>query len=79
MVALVTTGLSCGQVDLDCCSTYRGRLATTRVLFWLKRKAEDHKAGFLWPLRYADAIYSAVMDNFRGRLRTTGRLWWLLG
>ena len=41
-VALVTTGLSCGQADLECCSTYRGRLETTRVLFWLKRKAEDH-------------------------------------
>ena len=41
-VALVTTGPSCGQADLECCSTNRGRLETTRVLFWLKRKAEDH-------------------------------------
>ena len=27
-------GLSCGQADLECCSSYRGRLETTRVLMW---------------------------------------------
>ena len=26
-----TTGLSCGQADLECCSSYRGRLETTVV------------------------------------------------
>ena len=34
-VALATTGLSCGQADLECCSSYRGRLETTSVLLWL--------------------------------------------
>ena len=78
-MALATTGLSCGQADLECCSSYRARLETNRVLLWLKRKAEDHLAGFLWPLGYADATYSAMMDDFRGRLRPTRRLWRLLG
>ena len=33
-VALATTGLSSGQADIECCSSYRGRLETTRVLLW---------------------------------------------
>ena len=78
-MALATTGLSCGQADLECHRSYMGRLDTTRVLLWLERKAEDHLASFLWPLGYANTTYSAVMDDFRGRLRHTRRLWCLLG
>ena len=36
-------------------------------------------ASFLWPMGYADATYSAVMDDFSGTLRPTRRLRWLLG
>ena len=73
-MALATTGLSCGQADIECCSSYRGRLETTMVLSWQRTT----NLAFLWPLGYADATYSAVMDDFRGRLRPTRRLWWLL-
>ena len=30
-MALATTGLSCGQAEIECCSSYRGRLETTVV------------------------------------------------
>ena len=34
-VALVATRLSCGQEE--CCGSYKGRLKTARVLWWLQR------------------------------------------
>ena len=38
--ALVATGLSCGQAE--CSGSYRGRLKTTRALWWLQMYVKDH-------------------------------------
>ena len=39
-MALVANRLICGQAE--CCGNYKGKLKTTRVLWWLRRLAEDH-------------------------------------
>ena len=77
MMALATTGLSCGQADFECCSSYRAGDHQGTVL--ALEEGWGPLSWLLWPLGYADAAYSAVMDDFRGRLRPTRRLWWLLG
>ena len=43
MVAFLFAGLGLGQNDFD---GYRGRLSSTRVLWWLQGLAEDDKHGF---------------------------------
>ena len=39
----LSAGLGLGQKDLD---GYRGRMRSTRVLWWLQGLAEDNKYGF---------------------------------
>ena len=39
-VALLANGLICEEAE--CCGKYRGKLKTIRVLWWLRRQAEDH-------------------------------------
>ena len=39
-VALLANGLICEEAE--CCGDYRGKLKTIRVLWWLRRQAEDH-------------------------------------
>ena len=43
MVAFVSAGLGLRHKDFD---GYRGRLRSTRVLWWLKGLAEDDEYGF---------------------------------
>ena len=43
MVAFVSTGLGLGTKDFD---GYRGRLRSTRVLWWPQGLAEDDEYGF---------------------------------
>ena len=50
------------------CDSYRGRLRTIKVFWWL-----HSLAGCLVGLGHN------CCEGFRGRLRTTGMLWWLQG
>ena len=43
MVAFLSAGLGLGHKDFD---GYRGRLRSTRVLWWLHGLAEDDEHGF---------------------------------
>ena len=43
MVAFLSAGLGLGHKDFD---GYRGRLRSTRVLWWLQGLAEDGEYGF---------------------------------
>ena len=43
MVAFLSAGLGLGHKDFD---GYRGRLRSTRVLWWLQGLAEDDEYGF---------------------------------
>ena len=43
MVAFLSAGLGLGRKDFD---GYRGRLRSTRVLWWLQGLAEDDEHGF---------------------------------
>ena len=43
MVAFLSAGLGLGNKDVD---GYRGRLRSTRVLWWLQGLAEDEEYGF---------------------------------
>ena len=43
MVAFLSAGLGLGHKDVDCC---RGRLRSTRALWWLQCLAEDDECGF---------------------------------
>ena len=43
MVAFLSAGLGLGHKDFD---GYRGRLRSTRVLWWLQGLAEDDEHGF---------------------------------
>ena len=52
-----------------CCDSYRGRLRTIKVFWWL-----HGLAGCLVGLRH-----NCCCDGFRGRLMTTRMLWWLQG
>ena len=52
-----------------CCNSYRGRLRTIKVFWWL-----HGLAGCL-----VDLVHICCYDGFRGRLRTTRMLWWLQG
>ena len=52
-----------------CCDSYRARLRTIKVFWWL-----HGLAGCLVGLGL-----NCCCDGFRGRLRTTRMLWWLQG
>ena len=43
MVAFLSAGLGLGHKDFD---GYRGRLRSTRILWWLQGLAEDDEHGF---------------------------------
>ena len=49
-MTLATTGLSCGQADLECCSSYRGRLETPGYCYGFRGRLRITKLAFccLW-------------------------------
>ena len=52
-----------------CCDSYRGRLRTIKVFWWLHGLAGC----------FVGLGHNCCCDGFRGRLRTTRMLWWLQG
>ena len=60
------------RVDLGykvCCDSYRGRLRTIKVFWWL------HGLAGSW----VGLGHACCCDGFRDRLRTPRMLWWLQG
>ena len=63
MVAFVSAGLGLGHKDFD---GYRGRLRSTRVLWWLQGLAEDDEYSFCGHEGLTPAIRVITTEVFRG-------------
>ena len=66
------TGVGLGQ---KCCDGYRGRLRTTRMLWYIQRLAKVQKGGYC--VHWGGLGHKDCCDGYRGRLRTA-RILWLL-